>query len=355
MAFRKTRARIAGYLARQAAKPRASQTTRRHITAAARAIAPKPAVPAEIHPEKLSKIFLDWGWFGKAIGAATGRTQTGEALGYLKEMGNAGALVHAALRFGPGRLEARRKRKEVTGILSRLAQKNPHALANPNVLLATARYLHGNNSLRRSALHDKLAERSVFAVFGEAAKKDHSFGRTMGSLSPEAAGKKFFRNLVRNKLLLFNIDFLKKNYSEETMDSIRFALIGRKANSHEIGDLRRIKFITDIFREGGEISALDNAANHGPAGIRDRVFALTSLQFKAAKLDPEEKKIFFFFVCDHYGINPGQIHAEAKNLFHNPGLKAEMRKPDSLYTVSMERYLKFRREARAVYSDFLRA
>ncbi|MDD5148441.1 MAG: hypothetical protein PHH08_03165 [Candidatus ainarchaeum sp.] len=276
----------------------------------------------------------------------TGKSDVGEAVEYLKELGLAGVLVHGGIKAAArlGHIES--KRREVLKTVRLLT--NAKAKRFRSLVFAVGRYLYHNRMAEGTALYDKRAEHSVYSLFGELAQKSSEYKRLFDlENSPAANGQNYFRFVIRNEMIL-NFNFLKENYSPEKMQALRYCLVGDKVDElTEHQDLERLKFVSSIFGEAGEVATIDRFL-HNPRQHERAIRALISMQYKARFLDIKERDSFFRRACKYYGISQEEVYGVAKAIYHDPNIQG---KRGRLLSAEDRQLLETARQAQAVY-DF---
>ncbi len=301
-----------------------------------------------------SRIFLDRdllgsgrlgkGRLGQAVRKVTGRVPLEMEIDYLKEMGVLGIVAHVGVRIGAAQWINSSKRKEVVQTLRTMAAARAKRFRS--LVFATSRYLYANHLRQKSPFFDPHAASAVYDVFGELAKNSNEYKKNYSVTGPLAVtGKKYLRYLIRTQMVS-NFRFLKENYSDEKIAALKWGLIGEQIDQlTEQADLERLKFVTSIFGESGEVSLIDRYQKNPHA--RNMVLrSLIGLQHKARRLERNERAAFYRKVCAYYAIDPREVYEYAKGLANDPAIQ---RLTGQYLSPEQEQLVETARQAKKVY------
>lgn len=263
----------------------------------------------------------------------------------LPQAGIWGIVAYALGKYGLGSFMARRKRKEVLQGIKAYTDAKPGDFRR--LVFATARYIYSNHVLKGTIIHDKKSEAAIYELFGELAQKSTDYSSKNPRRENQSIteyGKEYFRSLVRENLLS-DFKFIQRHFADpERREALKYCLIGEIVDPlTEEADIKRLTFITDIFRK--DVPEL-NRFHDARTGTRDRALqALLRLRFKANNfLGTKEAVNFYYQVCEYYRIQAREVDIYAMEIYwgarklSRPGKPKG--KPDARQRAEYERELR---------------
>jgi hypothetical protein len=262
-------------------------------------------------------IFLNRGRYGNFLKRLTGQSEAGVAAEHFTRIGGiTGAVASYILGVIVGKPHVRTKRREVIETLE--ASQDLSSQDFKRLILATGKFLYDNSRNAKTVLYDPVAENLIYNIFGVLAKKSDSFRKEYGPAGRGSnIGKNYFRYLIQVQILR-NFGFIKKHYSKDTLEALRYSLIGSEID--ELGESQnyaRLQFLSNIFEPKAEVATIDRLVNNAQA--RGKVMeALINIHYEAAKAikNPAEARRFLQSVCTYYKIPSKNVFDYAKEIFY---------------------------------------